>query len=403
MTQAFRLELSQGEFLSRRQRLFSRLAARPKGGVDGVVFFLPHNVAYFTKFGFMVTERPIALALTPDRAALLVPRLEKEHAEAVALVDEVAAYPEYPDERHPMEYFKDLLRHLGLSQGAVGCDAQGAPQVYGYRGPALAELLPGARVETILDDIEALQMIKSQEELELIATSAYWGHRAHELLQRYAAPGAGEVELSQRASAEATREMLAALGPGYVPQSWEKAGAHAGFHGQVGKASALPHVLTSNARLRPGDVLVSIATSTVAGYASELERTMIMGEPTKEQERFFELMVEAQALAMGMLGPGVPCGAVDRAVREFFAANGLMPYWRHHTGHGLGRLLHEPPYLDVGYDRVLAPGMVVSVEPGIYVPELGGFRHSDTVVITEGGARSITTYPRRLEDLVIPC
>ncbi len=82
---------------------------------------------------------------------------------------------------------------------------------------------------------------------------------------------------------------------------------------------------------------------------------------------------------------------------------GLTPYWRHHTGHGLGRLLHEPPYLDVGDERVLAPGMVVSVEPGIYVPGLGGFRHSDTVVVTEDGVRSITTYPRSLEDLIIPC
>jgi len=133
------------------------------------------------------------------------------------------------------------------------------------------------------------------------------------------------------------------LGPGYVPQSWEKAGAYAGFHGQVGKQSALPHVLTSNAKLMPGDVLVTLATSTVAGYFSELERTMIMGEPSKDQERFFRLMLEARALAIEMMGPGVRCAQVDAAVREFFEANGLMPYWRHHTGHGLGRLLHEPP------------------------------------------------------------
>ncbi|MFO7310961.1 MAG: Xaa-Pro peptidase family protein [Bacillota bacterium] len=403
MADNVRLSLSNEEFFSRRKRLFARLAERPAGGLDAVVLFLPHNVSYFAKFGFMVTERPIALVLAPDRATLLVPRLEKEHAEAVALVDEVAVYPEYPDVRHPMEFLRDVLLGMGLGAAAIGCDAPGASQVFGYRGPSLAQLLPGARVETVLDDIEALQMIKSQEELELIELSARWGHRAHELLQQYARPGVGEVELSQQASAEATREMLKALGPGYVPQSWEKAGAYAGFHGQVGKQSALPHVLTSNAKLMPGDVLVTLATSTVAGYFSELERTMIMGEPSKEQERFFRLMLEARALAIEMMGPGVRCAQVDAAVREFFEANGLMPYWRHHTGHGLGRLLHEPPYLDIGDERVLMPGMVVSVEPGIYVPGLGGFRHSDTVVITEDGVRFITTYPRQLEDLVIPC
>lgn len=403
MQENVRLSLSNQEFHARRKRLFSYLAERPGGGVDAVVLFLPHNVSYFAKFGFMVTERPIALVLAPERAALLVPRLEKEHAEAVALVDEVAVYPEYPDVRHPMEYLRDLLRGMGLSAATIGCDAAGASQVFGYRGPLLAQLLPDARVESVLDDIETLQMIKSKEELELIELSAHWGHRAHQLLQQYARPGIGEVELSQRASADATQEMLAALGPGYVPQSWEKAGAHAGFHGQVGRQSALPHVLTSNAKLMPGDVLVSLATSTVAGYSSELERTMIMGEPSREQERYFRLMLEAQELALGMMRPGIRCADVDAAVRRFFRVNGLMPYWRHHTGHGLGRLLHEPPYLDVGDERVLAPGMVVSVEPGIYVPELGGFRHSDTVVVTENGIRTLTTYPRRLEDLIIPC
>lgn len=408
MARDYPLTLSDAEFGGRRNRLFERLSGRAaaggaRSGVDAVVLFLPHNVSYFAKFGFMVTERPVALAVTPSRSVLLVPRLEKEHAEAVALVDDVVDYPEFPDVRHPMEFLRDVLRELGLSRAALGCDAPGAPQVFGYRGPGLAQLLPDARVVNVLDEIEDLQMVKSSEELDLIALSARWGHRAHELLQQYARPGIGEVELSMQASFDATKEMLAALGPGYVPQSWEKAGAHAGFHGQVGEQSALPHVLTSNARLRPGDVLVTIAASTVAGYGSELERTMIMGEPSKEQERFFALMLEAQTLALETMGPGVPCAAVDQAVREFFRDNGLTPYWRHHTGHGLGRLLHEPPYLDVGDERVLAPGMVVSVEPGIYVPGLGGFRHSDTVVVTEDGVRSITTYPRSLEDLIIPC
>lgn len=431
MKHAHRLALSDGEFLSRRARLFERLheASAPPGGgkpsggsdpsggggafrgpkrtgsrdVDGVVLFLRHNVSYFAKFGFMVTERPIALVMTPARAALVVPRLETEHAHAMALVDQVVDYPEFPDARHPMAFLRDLLHDFGLNQATVGFDAPGAPRVFGYRGPGLAELLPDARLVDVLDAIESLQMIKSAEELELIELSARWGHRAHELLQQYSRPGIGEVELAMRASFDATTEMLAELGPDYVPQSWEKAGAHAGFHGQVGEQSAVPHVLTSNARLNPGDVLVSLASSTVSGYNSELERTMILGEPSPEQVRFFGLMLEAQSMALDMIRPGVACAAVDAAVRSFFSDNGLMSYWRHHTGHGLGRLLHEPPFFDVGDERVLEPGMVLSVEPGIYVPGLGGFRHSDTVVVTDTGVRSITVYPRSLDELVIPC
>lgn len=394
-----RLQLSENEFARRRHRLTQRLAEH---GLEGLVLFLAHNVSYMSRFGFMTTERPIAYVFTPHRSVLFVPRLETEHAERMALVDRVVTYPEYPDTRHPLQYFADVLRELGLERGALGFDAPAAPKVFGYRGPTLAELLPEARLRDMLDELEHIQMIKSPEELELITVSARWGGRAHELLQQYCRVGVGEVELSMQASFDATREMLETLGDDYTPMSWEKAGAVATFHGQVGPNSALPHVLTANATLQPGDNLITFADAAVAGYRNELERTLIVGEPSASQEKFFGLMLEAQTIAMNAIAPGATCADVDAEVRAFYIDNDLMPYWRHHTGHGIGRLLHEAPFFDVGDARVLEPGMVMTVEPGLYVPGLGGFRHSDTVVVTDNGVRSITTYPRDLESLIIP-
>jgi Xaa-Pro aminopeptidase len=88
-------------------------------------------------------------------------------------------------------------------------------------------------------------------------------------------------------------------------------------------------------------------------------------------------------------------------VRAYFEEHGLKEYWRHHTGHAIGLRYHEGPFLDIGDDTVMQPGMVFTVEPGIYIPELGGFRHSDTVAVTDDGVEVLTYYPRDLESLTI--
>jgi len=392
------LRISDGEYGRRRERLFQRLKDR---GIEAVVLFSGHNVGYFCRFAFMPTERPMAAVVTPDRAELLVPRLELEHAEENALVDKVVAYPEYPGRRPALSYLAEMLEGLGLARGALGVDQDGYARIYGSRGPKLSELTPQASVVDVLDDIEHLQMINTDEELALIRESAKWGNLAHTYLQEFSRVGVSETEISLRASLEATLAMLRALGPSYRAGAGES-GAFAGFRGQIGKHSALPHAVSTNARLRPGDLLVTGADAIVWGYGSELERTMVMGEPSKEQEKFFRLMLEVQTEAIAALRPGIPCSQVDEGTLRFFREHDLQPYWRHHTGHAKSQLVHEAPFLDQGDDRVIEVGMVFTVEPGIYVPELGGFRHSDTVLVTEHGAEFLTYYPRDLESLVIP-
>jgi len=129
---------------------------------------------------------------------------------------------------------------------------------------------------------------------------------------------------------------------------------------------------------------------------------MVLGEPTEDQARFFAHMVAAQDVALDTIRPGARCAEVDEAVRAYYDEHDLMPYWRHHTGHAIGLRYHEGPFLDTGDDTEIRPGMVFTVEPGLYVPELGGFRHSDTVVVTGDGVEQLTYYPRELEALTIP-
>lgn len=368
----------------------------------GLVVFSPNNVSWFSRFGFIATERPIGFVLTPVRSALLVPQLEIEHAAEYALADTIVDYPEYPGERHPMEFLKDLLVELGLDSARIAVDSDGYGKVYGYRGPSISDLLPDAEVVSVMDEIEYRQMINSEEELKLIRESCKWGNLAHAYLQEYCAVGVSETEISMRASFDASQAMLRTLGPDFRPMAWGAGLASAGFRGQIGKASALPHAMTSNARLQAGDVLVTGADAKVWGYGSELERTMIMGEPTEQQAKYFGLMLEAQTLAVDTIKPGVPCSAVDDEVRRFFREHDIEQYWRHHSGHAKSQLVHEAPFLDRGDHRTIEVGMVFTVEPGIYVPDFAGFRHSDTVAVTDTGIEMLTYYPRNLERLTIP-
>jgi Xaa-Pro dipeptidase len=386
------------EHRERCDRLLERVRAE---GLGGIVLFDPYYVLYYAGFAFAPTERPIALVVGPDgERALVVPRLEVEHAEAKAIFDRVEHYLEYPGEPRSESALERALAALGVS-GAIGADQDGYPWILGYRGPKLSELT-GATVVRIVDRIEEQMAVKSEAEIRLIRESVHWGNLAHRLLQRYTRPGVTETEVEQRASAEATFAMLDAIGEIYRAQSFTARGAHAGYRGQIGRNSAIPHALAGNIVFQEGDVLVTGASAPVWGYLSELERTMIVGEPSSEQERIFSHMKALQEVGFDAIRPGALCSDVDKAVRAYFDEHALMEHWRHHTGHAIGLRYHEGPFLDSGDHTEIRPGMVFTVEPGLYAPDLGGFRHSDTVLVTEDGIEILTYYPRDLESLIIP-
>jgi Xaa-Pro dipeptidase len=261
--------------------------------------------------------------------------------------------------------------------------------------------LTGAEVLPIAAFVEDQMMIKSPAEVNLIRESVRWANLAHTLLQRYTRPGWTETEVSQRASTEATLHMLDAIGPIYRSQSFFESGAGAGYRGQIGRNAAVPHALSNNITFRSGDVLVTGANAPVWGYNSELERTMIIGQPSDQQKRMFDHMLALQETAFKALRPGLPCNEVDRVARAYYEKHDLMPYWKHHVGHAIGLRYNEAPFLDLGDQTIIKPGMVFTIEPGLYSPDLGGFRHSDTALVTEDGLEILTYYPRDLESLTI--
>lgn len=398
---AMRLYIGEEEYKRRIERVREELERR---NLDALLLTNPKHIFYLTGYTHIPTERP-ALLLVPREGelAFLGPLLEEDHLRhQTRLIGEVRTYFDYPGERHPIELFAEWLREMGYAKAKLGADnPAGASGIYGYVGPPLSEKLPEATFTRAGDIIWKMRLIKSDAEITLIRESAKWGNLAHRLLQEYTAPGLWDVEISLMASLEATSMMKKTLGVEYIPTRAGRPPAYAGFRGQVGWKSAMPHSIGIGREIRVGDVLITGAGADVGGYSSELERTLIVGKPSEKQRRLFEVMLKAQEAALEAMAPGVRCCDVDRAARKIIVDAGYGDYMRHHTGHGIGLDGHEPPWLDIGNEEPLKPGMVVSCEPGIYIPGFAGFRHSDTVLITEDGAERITYYPRDLESLVI--
>ena len=386
------------ELAARRETLLQHIRSQ---ALTGYVLFDEHYIQYFTSFGFLATERPVAfVGNASGEMAVFVPEFEVERARAETEFERVESYPEYPGNEHPMLILARVLLDLGITGGA-GADQNGYPGILGYQGPALSEV-SGQPVVPLAAFIESLMVRKSEAEVALIRESARWCEHAHRLLQEYTRPGATEAEASLRAGQEATLAMLETLGTAYGGQQASSDGVSAGFRGQIGLRSSWAHAIAHNIEFQPGDVLVTETSAPVWGYNAELERAMIIGAPTDEMRRLFDHMVAAQEVALDALRPGVTCADVDGAVLAYFEANDLLPYWRQHVGHAIGLRNHEAPFLDVGDHTPIEPGMVFTIEPGLYSSEIGGFRHSDTVVVTPDGIDVLTSYPKDLESLTIP-
>ncbi|GAB5493094.1 MAG: di/tri-peptidase [Phototrophicaceae bacterium] len=392
------LGIDENEYQQRCEVLLNTIQAN---GLNGVILFNADYVLYYTGFAFIPTERPVAFVMSKEgEKAMFVPRMEVEHAKANALIDTVSHYTEYPDKPHPMTGLSKLLSEMAIS-GHIGADNDGYPRLFGYRGAKLSAL-GDFEIFDIVDAIEDQMAIKSQAEIDLLIESTKWSTLALNLLKKYTVVGITETEAVQRANFEATQAMMNAIGSIYKAQGWQKDGAYAEYRGQIGRNSAIPHALANNITFQRGDVLVAESTARVWGYQTELERTFIMGEASPEQARFFQHMLNLQNIAFEMIKPNVLCSDVDKAVRAYYEKEDLLPYWRHHTGHAIGSRYHEGPFLDIGDDTVIQEGMVFTIEPGLYHMDLGGFRHSDTIVVNRDGIEIITYSPSDLDAMTIP-
>ena len=395
-----RFSISNAEYERRIEHVRKVLTKRK---LDALYLTNGTSMFYLTGYSFISTERPAALVVPVDgKISFMGPLLEKDHVPLeTRFIEDVRTYVDYPGEKHPIDHFAEFLKDMGLTKKRIGTDNKdGATGMWGYKGPSLTKKLREAEFVDATDIVPEMRLAKSEEEIALMKESAKWANLATTLLQEYSEEGSWDVDVALAATRQTCTAMKKTLGVDYEPKR-SIIPVSAGFRGQIGEMSAIPHSIATTHMIKHGDIIIGEVGVDIGGYSCELERTMIVGEPTAKQKRYFNAMVKAQEAAFEAFKPSAKCSDVDKATINVFKKAGLAHLVKHHTGHGLGLEGHEPPWLDIGNHEPLRAGMIVSCEPGIYEVGFAGFRHSDTVLITEDGAELLTYYPRNIESLII--
>jgi len=386
----FRQRLSRAYYDKVQKDMRAKMA---QAGIDVLLLDSNDDVIYATGFAHYTTERPVVFALTQDKALLLVPELERTHAREQQVAADLVVYFEFPGRDKPFDV-------LGRALGAINGVLAHGPALPLARVSSITSAFSNARV-VASNLVQQMRLVKYPEELVLQREAARISdsmvQAGVDMITDAFASGSAiptEIEVESFIIRHALTEM------GKHDDIMLVQGIAGGLvYG--GPNSAFPHGMPSLRRFQRGESFMLSLGCRVGGRAAESERTFILGEPSKEQERFYTIAMQAQRMATAELGPGKRCSAADDLALEFIRRSGMNDYLLHRVGHGMGVMFHEPPWVEGGDDTVLVPGMVCSSEPALYVPGLGGFRLADTVLVGQAGPESLTNYPRSLDEIVL--
>jgi Xaa-Pro aminopeptidase len=345
-------------------RLVAALQALEENELGALIISAPSNIRSLSGFsgtnGTLVLRSSGATLLTDSRYAA---RAHDEVEAAGAEVEIVIA---------PGTALKQVVELLeGID--AVGLEAS---HISWAEANDLKSALGDTRGLPTTGLIEELREIKDSGEIELMKQAAAIADAALSRLLVDFGPGASEREVAQRL------ERLVLEG-GADDRGFETIVAS-------GPHSARPHHQATSRLLEEGDLVIIDFGAELGGYRSDMTRSFVLGAPSQKQAELLEGVKAAQQAGVDAVGVGVPTSSIDSACRTHLAAIGLGKWFTHGTGHGVGLDIHEAPSVSAKGTATLAAGHVITVEPGAYIPDFGGVRWEDTVVVTTSGAEPLT-------------
>ena len=380
-----------------RQRIERVQAGLESQGFDALLDLAAADINYLTGFFYTATERPTAILVPREgEPVLLLPLLDIDQVAAECWVGEVETYFEYPGLEHPIIWMAKLLAGRGFDRATIGID-EGALSITYAR--MLQQTLPAATFADAGGIVSDLRQLKDKREIGFLRKA----HRYADIMQEIGLQALRarrvqtEFELANLINATIAERMAAELSDPEVVS----------LHGMAdvavvsGPKTAYPHGTTGQRKLRAGEPVMLSLGCIVGGYYAENTRTYFLGRPDPKAADLYRLEEETQGFGRGLVAPGQRCGDISAAVLHKVREMGGGDQIRHRTGHGLGLEGHEPPWLDEGDSTLVVPNMVVTVEPGIWEPEIGGFLISDTLLVTEDGADLLTVFPRSLDEITV--
>ncbi|XJZ26187.1 M24 family metallopeptidase [Bacillota bacterium Lsc_1132] len=335
--------------------------------IDGLLITSAYNRRYMTNFtgtsGVALISGSRALFITDFRYIEQATN-QCQGFEIVqhtgAIIDEVAAQAK-----------KLGIQKLGFEEEYVTFSAYQA-----YAKAVNAELVPVSGL------IEKLRLIKNDAEIKILKEAADIADAAFKHIIEFIRPGKTELEVANE-----------------LEFFMRKAGATSSSFDTIvasGPRSALPHGVASDKVIEKGDIVTLDYGAYYKGYVSDITRTVSVGEPDAKLKEIYNIVLEAQLRGMAGIKPGMTGKEADALTRDWIAEKGYGDYFGHSTGHGIGLEVHEGPALSIRSEIVLEPGMVVTCEPGIYIPGLGGVRIEDDTMITADHNQALTHSTKEL-------
>lgn len=343
--------------------------------LDAVLITLPKHVFYLTGYASDPHERFLGLLLARgEEPTLVVPALDEEAARGAA--KGVGAFATHTDTDDPYAVLKGLLpggiRRFGLEKTHLTVS----------RFERLNEAIGASEYVDVDEPLREMRVVKSEDEIVRLKRAV---SLVEEVLRRgleKVAPGVTEIEIV--AELEYQMKKLGSEGPSFSTSVL------------AGEKSAMPHGTPGLRKIQSGELLLIDLGVFADGYASDITRTFAVGDIDDELKRIYDTVLQANLRAIEAVKPGVTYASIDKAARDVIEAAGYGPQFVHRLGHGLGIDIHEFPSIHAGTADLLVAGAVFTVEPGIYVPGLGGVRIEDDVRVTDSGVEVLTSFPKEL-------
>ena len=355
---------------ARRRRLIRGLKAQ---SIDGLLVTDPRNVRYLSGF----KGEDSALLVTPHETALLTDGRYSEQAQG-----ETRGIAIRVRHKSLMEFAAAEAHRAGLER--LGVEAQ---DVTLAQARALERSLTRTAVKPASGMVEGLRIVKDRTEVAEIRRAVAIAEEAFRATASKVRPGATELELARLL--DRTMEDLGADGPAFATIV------------AAGERCSLPHARPTNRRIGRNDAVLFDWGAAVNGYHSDLTRLVFVDRIPQLYRRLYDAVLEAQRRAIAQLRPGRRAGSIDASARAVLKARRLNKHFTHGLGHGLGLRIHETPVLGAGSQTILRPGMVFTVEPGVYLPGRGGVRIEDDVLITRTGHATLTSLPKSRDAFLV--
>lgn len=358
-------------FQERIQKLHDFLT---KQGLDAVLITSPKHVYYLTGFFTDPHERFLGLIIPASgEPSLIVPALDREAAAAASSVPNIFTHT---DTQNPYDVLKQTLpanlKQLGIEKSHMTVD----------RYEAVSEAVGASRYVDVEEPLREMRLIKSADEVDRMKHAMRLVEDSLRETLKKVKPGVTEMELV--AELEYQMKRLGAEGPSFTSMVL------------AGENSALPHGKPGTRQVQEGEVLLFDIGVEANGYVSDITRTFAVGEISEQLREIYETVLAANEAAIAQVRPGVTFAHLDKTARDVIAAKGYGEYFMHRLGHGLGMDVHEYPSVHGENQEKLRAGMVFTIEPGIYVPGVGGVRIEDDVLVTETGVEVLTQFPKQL-------